>query len=106
MRQTPSPIKVAERVDAIEKQLKKKTKNDVPLETLEEENVPAEPEPPKKDAKQMINFEWLSKADEDSDPDDDFKPNSPNYLVELARLNRLHSQANAKHGKSAKSKRS
>ena len=96
-KQTPSPVKVSDRVEAIEKKMKKKPRTQV-LETLDEEVAP-------KSAQEKLNFDWI--ANKDYDSDDDFKPDSPNMLVEQARLNRLHDKAKAsvKPRKSVKSKK-
>ena len=70
------------------------------------ENVPS------KDAKALLEFKFLEMEDKkdkdkknknDSDSDDDFKKDSPNMLVELARFKRLHAKAQEPKKKSSKS---
>ena len=100
-RQTPSPIKVASRVEAIEKALKKKPRKEPVLQSVPEESVS---QGPSKDAKALLEFKFLEMDDKkDSDSDDDFKKDSPNMLVELARFKRLHAKAQEPKKKSSKS---
>ena len=111
MRQTPSPIKVAERVSEIEKKISKRSRK-TPLATLEEVTTPAPVS-----AKAQLDFDFLqesqSKKSQDfrkellDNSDDDFKSRSPNMLCELADLNRRHAKADvpAKQKRSARNKK-
>ena len=112
LRQTPSPVKVADRVSEIEKKITKKSRK-IQLATLEEVSTPL-PEPTS--AKAQLQFDFLDtvKKNKDfrqklreEDSEDDFEAPQPNLLCELAEFNRRHAKAAppAKQKRPVKSKK-